>query len=108
VLLAGLSTQKLADWLKGRSLPRLTPHTVTQARELRQRIAQARKDDFCFASEEHELGVQALAVPLRDMQGHTVAALNVVLSGMHHSEDALRRDMLPLLFEAAREARALL
>jgi IclR family transcriptional regulator, pca regulon regulatory protein len=108
VLLAGLSAPKLADWLKGRSLPRLTPHTITQARELRQRIAQVRKDDFCFASEEHELGVQALAVPLRDMQGHTVAALNVVLSGMHHCEDALRRDMLPLLFEAAREARALL
>ena len=75
---------------------------------LRQRIAQVRKDDFCFASEEHELGVQALAVPLRDMQGHTVAALNVVLSGMRHSEEALRRDMLPLLFEAAREVRALL
>ncbi len=48
-------------------------------------------------SEEHELGVQALAVPLRDMQGRTVAALNVVLSGTRYQEDALRRDMLPLL-----------
>ena len=75
---------------------------------LRQRIAQARKDDFCFASEEHELGVQALAVPLRDMQGRTVAALNVVLSGGRYQEEALRRDLLPLLFDAAREVRALL
>ena len=32
----------------------------------------------------------------------------VVLSGMRHSEEALRRDMLPLLFEATREVRALL
>ncbi len=108
VLLAALNAGQLTHWLKGRSLPRLTPHTITQARVLRQRIAQARKDDCCFASEEHELGVQALAVPLRDMQGHTVAALNVVLSGGHHEEDALRHDMLPLLFEAAREVRALL
>ncbi|WP_431276659.1 IclR family transcriptional regulator domain-containing protein [Variovorax ureilyticus] len=108
VLLAGLSSAELSHWLKGRTLPRLTPHTITKTSVLRQRIAQVRKDDFCFASEEHELGVQALAVPLRDMRGHTVAALNVVLSGGDHKEEVLRRDMLPLLFEAAREARALL
>ena len=71
-------------------------------------MTRARKEDHCFASEEHELGVQALAVPLRDMQGHTVAALNVVLSGARYQEEAVRRDMLPLLFEAAREVRALL
>jgi IclR family pca regulon transcriptional regulator len=103
-----MASAQLTQWLKGRHLPRLTPHTVTQARGLRQLIAHARKDDYCFASEEHELGVQALAVPLRDMQGHTVAALNVVLSGVRYQEEALQRDMLPLLFEAAREVRSLL
>jgi IclR family pca regulon transcriptional regulator len=108
VLLAALSPAELTEWLKARRLSRLTPQTITQARALRQRIAQARKDDFCFASEEHELGVQALAVPLRDMQGRTVAALNVVLSGGRYQEDALRRDLLPLLFDAAREVRSLL
>ena len=108
VLLAALPPTQLTQWLKGRHLARLTPHTVTQARGLRQLIARARKDDHCFASEEHELGVQALAVPLRDMQGHTVAALNVVLSGTRYQEEALQRDMLPLLFEAAREVRSLL
>ncbi|MBU1442369.1 MAG: helix-turn-helix domain-containing protein [Gammaproteobacteria bacterium] len=108
VLLAGMEPARLAQWLKGRSLPRLTTHTVTQVQALRRRIAQTRKDDFCLASEEHELGVQALAVPLRDMRGHTVAALNVVLSGAPRAEDALRRELLPLLFEAARELRAVL
>jgi IclR family pca regulon transcriptional regulator len=108
VLLAALSPAQLTEWLKARRLSRLTPQTITQARALRQRIAQARKEDFCFASEEHELGVQALAVPLRDMQGRTVAALNVVLSGGRYQEEALRRDLLPLLFDAAREVRSLL
>ncbi|AMM26482.1 IclR family transcriptional regulator domain-containing protein [Variovorax sp. PAMC 28711] len=108
VLLAGLNAAQLTQWLKGRSLPRLTPHTVTQARALRSVLARVRKDDCGYASEEHELGVQALAVPLRDMQGHTVAALNVVLSGGSHTQVTLRRDMLPILFEAAREVRSLL
>ena len=108
VLLAALTPAQLSLWLKGRTLPRLTPHTVTQARLLRQCITEARKQDCSFAGEEHELGVQALAVPLRNMQGQTVAALNVVLSGGRQDADALLRRMLPLLFEAARELRALL
>ncbi|MBN8748779.1 Pca operon regulatory protein [Xylophilus ampelinus] len=108
VLLAALTAPQLTSWLKGRTLARLTPHTVTQTRLLRQTLVLVRKQDYCFASEEHELGVQALAVPLRDMRGQTVAALNVVLSGTRHSEEALQRDMLPLLFEAAREVRAIL
>lgn len=108
VLLAALTAPQLAHWLKGRTLARLTPHTITQVRLLRQTLARVRKQDYCFASEEHELGVQALAVPLRDMRGRTVAALNVVLSGVRHSEEALQRELLPLLFEAAREVRAIL
>ena len=108
VLLAALSAAELTGWLKGRTLPRLTPHTLTQAKTLRQRIAQVRADDHCVATEEHELGVQALAVPLRNMQGRTVAALNVVLSGGPRPVEQLQRDLLPLLFEGAREVRALL
>ena len=71
-------------------------------------IEKVRKDDFCLSSEEHELGVHALAVPLRNTQGVTVAALNVVASHGRLSAQAMQRDMLPLMFEAARELRPLL
>ena len=108
VLLAALRAPELSAWLKGRPLPRLTPHTLTQAKALRQRIAQVRADDYCIATEEHELGVQALAVPLRNMQGRTVAALNVVLAGSPRPLPQLQRELLPILFDAAREVRALL
>ena len=83
-------------------------HTTTDPRKLRALIDQVRLDDYCVASEEHELGVHALAVPLRDMQGQTVAALNVVSSPQRTTPDALRRDLLPLLLDAARELRPLL
>lgn len=108
VLLAALTTAEVGAWLKGRSLPRLTPATITQTVVLRRRIAQVRADDYCIATDEHELGVQALAVPLRNMQGGTVAALNVVLSGGPRPVQQLQRELLPLLFEAAREVRSLL
>ena len=108
VLLAAKSRSDFAAWMKGRSLPRLTSHTLTEAKTLRAIISQVRADDFCVASEEHELGVHALAVPLRNLQGQTVAALNVVTSPQRLEQAEMRRELLPLLLDAARELRALL
>ncbi|RYX94983.1 MAG: IclR family transcriptional regulator [Comamonadaceae bacterium] len=108
VLLAALPKAGFAAWMKGRVLQRLTAHTVTGLRELRALVNQAREEDIAIASEEHELGILALAVPLRDTQGRTVAALNVVASPRAATPAALRRDMLPLMRDAARELRPLL
>lgn len=108
VLLAALSPAQLTTWLGACTLHRFTPHTLTQVGPLRQAIAQARCEDCCVAVEEHELGILALAVPLRDLQGQVVAALNVVASTAATDATALRRDMLPLLQDAARELRGLL
>lgn len=108
VLLAAKTKADFRDWMKGRLLARMTPHTVTDARQFRSVIDQVRVDDFCLASEEHELGVHALAVPLRNSQGVTVAALNVVASPARLSPDVMHRDLLPLLLDAARELRPLL
>jgi IclR family pca regulon transcriptional regulator len=61
-----------------------------------------------LAREAHELGIRALAVPLRNMQGQTLAALNVVGTAKQLSDSAVQRKWLPLLLEAARDLRVLL
>ncbi|GAB3474629.1 IclR family transcriptional regulator domain-containing protein [Polaromonas eurypsychrophila] len=108
VLLAAQGKTAFTQWLKGRLLPRLTPCTVIDPKLFRAVIEQVRADDFSLAVEEHELGVHALAVPLRNMQGKTVAALNVVASPQRLTVQAMQRDLLPLLFDAARELRPLM
>ena len=108
MLLAAKSRSDFAAWMKGRALPRLTARTVNDTKALRAIVAQTRAVDFCVASEEHELGVHALAVPLRNLQGQTVAALNVVTSPQRLEQDELQRELLPLLLDAARELRPLL
>ena len=106
MLLASKSHGEWKHWMEERDLPRLTPQTVTQIDDLEHVIEQVRKQDWCYASGEHELGVHAIAVPLRDMQGKTVAALNVVL---HRSTafdaDAMIGELLPHMLEAARQVR---
>ena len=111
VLLASLPPAEFEAWMAGegsdRALPRLTPRTVVEPAAFRALIEQARRDDWCVASEEHELGIHALAVPVRNMQGKTVAALNVVAPPARLETAAIRRDLLPLLLDAARELRPL-
>lgn len=108
MLLACKPAVERAAWLKGRVLPRLTAHTLTTAWELRLALEQARADDHCLASEEHELGVHAVAIALRNMQGQVLAALNVVLQGACADRARTLAQWLPHLHLAARELRPLL
>jgi IclR family transcriptional regulator, pca regulon regulatory protein len=111
VLLAALGRAAFNAWLKSHAaagLVRLTLHTTTDARGLKTVVEQVRQQDYCLAIEEHELGVQALAVPLRNAQGQTVAALNIVSSPAARPAASLQREVLQLLLDAARELRPLL
>lgn len=108
VLLAALRKAEFNAWMKGRELPRLTARTVVEPKRFKALIDEVRTKDYCVASEEHELGVHALAVPLRNMRGETVAALNVVAAPARLDGRMLEQGLLPLLLEAARELRPLL
>lgn len=108
VLLASLPKAEFSAWLRGRELARITPRTEIQPRAFKALIEQVRIDDHCLAREAHELGIHALAVPLRNLQGRTLAALNVVGTADQLTDSAVQRQWLPLLLEAARELRPLL
>ena len=98
----------LAAWLQGRELRRITAHTLTAPRAFRALLAQVAEQDYCVATDEHELGVHAVAVPLRTREGQTVAALNMVLTPGRLNDAQLAADILPRLREAAGEIRQLL
>ncbi len=108
VLLAALPRAELQTWLAARTLQRLTPHTVTGLRAFKALLAQVAAQDFCVAGDEHELGVHAIAVPLRDVRGRTVAALNVILPPGRLDDAVLRSQVLERLRAAARELRQML
>jgi IclR family pca regulon transcriptional regulator len=105
VLLAALAPDELDAWLATYPLSRLTPNTTTDAAAFRAALDTVRRDDHCVACEEHELGVAALAVPLRNMLGDTVAALNVVIAPSRLQRGTARRELQALLTSAASELR---
>ena len=112
VLLAQLSPAQLKAFLAAQSRQKLTPHTITQATQLRQLIAAAGQQGYSEVHQEHELGVYAIAVPLQGTQGRVVAAMNLVLTNAAQrpprTSDALQKAYLPQMQAAAAELRLLL
>jgi DNA-binding IclR family transcriptional regulator len=58
-------------------LARLTPHTVTDRDQLDTELVQVRADDFATAIDELEVGLSAMAAPVRGPTGDVIAALTL-------------------------------
>jgi IclR family pca regulon transcriptional regulator len=108
VLLAALSPGELETWLSGKELRRLTPHTVVDTEEFRLLLERVRNDDYCIADQEHERGVYAIAVPVRNLNGETEAALNVVMSAQRIPSRDQLRELIFALQDGASELRGLI
>ncbi|MFD7326707.1 IclR family transcriptional regulator [Streptomyces sp. NPDC059875] len=91
VLLAHLPVT-LREGLLARALPRFTEHTVTSAGMLRAELDAAYGQGFAIAAEELELGLHAVAAPVRAHDGRVIGAISV--SGPAYR---LERDRLPEL-----------
>ena len=58
-------------------LPRLTPHTILDRDQLVAELEQIRADDFATAIDELEVGLSAMAAPVRGPTGDVIAALSL-------------------------------
>jgi IclR family transcriptional regulator, pca regulon regulatory protein len=81
VILAARSGAEQREFLAKAKPIAFTPHTVTAATPLFAELRRIKKSGYAEAHEEHEIGVRALAVPLRDDSGQVIAALNIVETG---------------------------
>jgi len=101
VLLAGLADDEIDAVLARSDLRAHTPLTVTDPARLRQAILAVREQGWSLVDRELETGLVAIAAPIRDRSGRTVAALN--LSGQAHRITArqMQDELLPLLCRAA-------
>jgi IclR family acetate operon transcriptional repressor len=75
VLLAHWPDDAIDEYIT-RGLGRLTPRTVTDASQLRERLGDARHDGFAWGREEFVVGINSVAAVVRDGRGHAVAAIH--------------------------------
>jgi DNA-binding IclR family transcriptional regulator len=63
--------------LPTRALPRLTPKTIVDPARLEAEVETVRREGFAIAIDELELGLAAIAAPVRGSGGEVIAALSV-------------------------------
>ncbi|MFC8347304.1 IclR family transcriptional regulator [Streptomyces sp. NPDC057280] len=102
VLLAHLSEKVRDDVLAASGMKRLTPHTLTSRAELDKDLAQARERGYAVTLEELEIGLHAVAAPIRGRDGEVVAALSASGPAYRFTEERIH-ERAPLLLTGARE-----
>jgi IclR family pca regulon transcriptional regulator len=100
-LLAGMPPEQAAQELAKFELVAHTRFTVTSRRRIEEILAEARAEGFAVNDQELEIGLRAIAVPVRNVVGTTVAAMNVSAQASRVTRRELIDKDLPLLRAAA-------
>lgn len=109
VLLSGLPTEEIERLLAQVSpLPRHTPKTITEPKELLREIELVRRQGWALVDQELEQGLRSVAVPVVDCAGMPIAALNVGTHASRWTIQKLTQEALPLLKQTAAQISTLL
>jgi IclR family pca regulon transcriptional regulator len=103
VLLAGLSRDKVEEYLSGVDLRRLTMHTITDRSTLAAKIERVRADGFALVDQEYEIGIRSIAAPVGNSRGDVVAAVEISCHATRVSVSKLKSELLPKLLATVEE-----
>ncbi len=102
ILLAHMSTKERAALLSAASMKKVAPRTITAKTKLEKNLAEARERGYAFTLEELEVGLHALAAPVRNRDGEVIAALSASGPGYRLTEQRLH-ELSPILLKGAEE-----
>jgi IclR family pca regulon transcriptional regulator len=108
VLLSDLTEEEINRHLDATPMKRLTARTLATPAAVLQAVRRAAEEGYAISNEELEIGMSAMAVPVRNRSGEIEAALSVSVFSGRVSVETLEQKFLPVLRNvAARLQRAL-
>jgi IclR family pca regulon transcriptional regulator len=108
VLLSALSDEELDKHLRRANPQRLTHRSITGKKKLRDVILLARREGYCAADQEVEIGFRSIAVPVSRVDGQVACALHIGTHVVATSLDEAVRSLVPMLKRAAKFASPML
>ena len=101
-LLSLMSPRELEIYLSNARLEALTPNTMTTRLALRHRLDAVRDRGYALVSEELELGLRSIAVPVRNRNPRSNIAINISAQAARVSAEEMVERFLPALQRAQR------
>ena len=102
ILLAHLSAKERAAALKASGMEKLTPRTLTAKTKLEKNLTETRKRGYAVTLEELEIGLHAMAAPIRSGEGEVIAALSASGPAYRFTEERIP-ELAPVLVNGAEE-----
>jgi IclR family pca regulon transcriptional regulator len=102
VLLAARPDAEIDAYLARHNFEKRTRWTVADAAGLRQVVERIRETGHAVSDEEVEIGLRAVAVPVRSPAGDVVASMAVSASSARMSIETMEREIVPALHDAAK------
>ncbi|CCK31789.1 allantoin/glyoxylate utilization operons negative regulator [Streptomyces davaonensis JCM 4913] len=102
VLLAHLPEPERTAVLAASGTRKLTPHTLTSRSKLEKNLAEARERGYAVALEELEIGLHAMAAPIRSRDGEVIAAISASGPTYRFTEQRME-ELAPVLIRGADE-----
>ncbi|MGH8447224.1 MAG: IclR family transcriptional regulator domain-containing protein [Solimonas sp.] len=103
VLIACDQNKTIEQQLSGAKLARITEWSMDSKVALLDELRRVREQQYAIVDQESEEGLRSLAVPIRNKQGHAVAAINIITNVATVSREELTQRLLPVLRQAADE-----
>lgn len=97
VLLASMAEDEVRRILENSNRQANTPKTKTTLADLMAELQHVREQGYAVIDQELEIGLCSIAVPVRNMRGTTIAAINVGAQAARVSIDEMIERYLPVM-----------
>jgi IclR family transcriptional regulator, pca regulon regulatory protein len=101
LLLSSLTVQEQRQRIAEMTLRKCTPHTITSKKALREHLQEIQQRRLAVNNQELAAGLYAIAVPVRDAAGDTVAAINLTVASETISLQELKDALASHLYATA-------
>lgn len=102
-LLSIMEPRELETYFRSAELKALTPNTLTSRIALRRRLEEVRERGYAIVSEELELGLRSISVPVRSRNSRTNLSINLSAQAARVSANEMTERFLPALQRALRQ-----
>ncbi|MFF4691604.1 IclR family transcriptional regulator [Streptomyces sp. NPDC001307] len=102
IMLAHLPAGERTALLTETGLKKLTPHTISAKTKLEKNLAEARERGYAWTLEELEIGLHAMAAPIRDREGQVIASISASGPSYRFTEERMH-ELAPVLVKGAEE-----
>ncbi|MCI3242628.1 MULTISPECIES: IclR family transcriptional regulator [Streptomyces] len=102
VLLSHLPSKERSALLAEAGLKKVTARTITAKTKLEKSLAEVRERGYAWTLEEFEIGLHAMAAPVRNRDGQVIAALSASGPAYRFTEGRMH-ELAPVLLKGAEE-----